>query len=214
MVSGTGPISTLILAQSATSRLPATASTTLFSHLPWPSPSHSRSTSTSLPARMMYPPWTRYSLYWHECKEASRSTMDAIDFDTAFAPVPGRVDRVSPLVRRLVCNNPGPFTFTGTNTYIVGSGKVAVIDPGPDDADHLAALTEALRGETVSHILVTHTHRDHSPLADRLKALTGAPTAAFGPHGSGRVARARAVGSPVLDAAGDHDFLPDLELAD
>jgi glyoxylase-like metal-dependent hydrolase (beta-lactamase superfamily II) len=140
--------------------------------------------------------------------------MDAIDFDTDFAPVPGRVERISPLVRRLVCNNPGPFTFTGTNTYIVGTGEVAIIDPGPDDSAHWAALTAALKGETVSHILVTHTHRDHSPLARRLKQATGAPILAFGPHGSGRVARATAVGGPVLDASGDLDFIPDIALAD
>jgi glyoxylase-like metal-dependent hydrolase (beta-lactamase superfamily II) len=140
--------------------------------------------------------------------------MDAIEFDTAFAPVPGRVDQLSPLVRRLVCNNTGPFTFTGTNTYIIGKGEVAVIDPGPENAEHWAALGAALAGETVSHILITHTHRDHSPLANRLKALTGAPTAAFGPHGSGRIPRARAVGGPELDASGDLDFMPDLILAD
>jgi glyoxylase-like metal-dependent hydrolase (beta-lactamase superfamily II) len=140
--------------------------------------------------------------------------MDAIDFDTDFAPVPGRAERISPLVRRLVCNNPSPFTFTGTNTYIVGTGEVAVIDPGPDDSDHWAALMAALNGETVSHILVTHTHRDHSPLARRLKQATGAPTLAFGPHGSGRVARAKGVGGPLLDASGDLDFVPDIALAD
>jgi glyoxylase-like metal-dependent hydrolase (beta-lactamase superfamily II) len=140
--------------------------------------------------------------------------MDPIAFDTAFAPVPGRVDRLSPLVRRLVCDNPGPYTFTGTNTYIVGTGEVAVIDPGPDNAEHLAALVAALGGETVSHILVTHTHRDHSPLANRLKALTGAPTAAYGPHGSGHATRARNTGGPLLDASGDLDFMPDIFLAD
>jgi len=140
--------------------------------------------------------------------------MDAIDFDTEFAPVAGRVDRISPLVRRVVCNNPGPFTFTGTNSYIIGSGDVAVVDPGPDNDEHWAALTAALAGETVSHILVTHTHRDHSPLARRLKALTGAPTLGFGPHGSGQVAEARGAGGPLLDAAGDLDFVPDIALAD
>jgi len=140
--------------------------------------------------------------------------MEAIDFDTDFAPVAGRVDRISPLVRRLVCNNPGPFTFTGTNSYIIGNGEVAVIDPGPDNDEHWAALTAALAGETVSHILVTHTHRDHSPLAKRLKELTGAPTLAFGPHGSGQAARARGIGGPLLDASGDLDFSPDIALAD
>jgi glyoxylase-like metal-dependent hydrolase (beta-lactamase superfamily II) len=140
--------------------------------------------------------------------------MDAIDFDTEFAPVPGRAERISSLVRRIVCNNPGPFTFTGTNSYIIGSGEVAVVDPGPDDDEHWAALTTALAGETVAHILVTHTHRDHSPLARRLKELTGAPTLAFGPHGGGQAARARSVGGPPLDASGDLDFVPDIALAD
>ncbi len=140
--------------------------------------------------------------------------MDAIDFDTDFAPVPGRVDLISPLVRRLVCNNPGPFTFTGTNSYIIGNGEVAVIDPGPDNDEHWAALMAALTGETVSHILVTHTHRDHSPLAKRLKEATGAATLASGPHGSGQVAGARSIGGPPLDASGDLDFIPDIALAD
>jgi len=140
--------------------------------------------------------------------------MDAIDFDTEFAPVAGRVDRISPLVRRIVCNNPGPFTFTGTNSYIIGNGEVAVIDPGPDNDEHWAALTAALTGETVSHIFVTHTHRDHSPLAKRLKEATGAPTLAFGPHGSGQVTRVRSLGGPLLDASGDLDFVPDIALAD
>jgi len=76
----------------------------------------------------------------------------------------GRVDRVSPLVRRVLAPNPGPFTYTGTGTYIVGSGTVAIVDPGPNDPDHIAALLAAVDGETVSHIVVTHTHRDHSPI--------------------------------------------------
>src|SRR5690349_11221844 len=105
--------------------------------------------------------------------------MDVIEFDTAFAPVPGRVDQVSPLVRRLVCSNPGPFTFTGTNTYIVGSGEVAVIDPGPDNAEHWAALRAALAGETVSRILITHTHR--GPPAPARRAGAGSPARARSP---------------------------------
>src|SRR2546423_8601771 len=98
---------------------------------------------------------------------------DDIPFDKSFNLAPGEVDEAVPGVRRLVANNPGPFTFKGTMTYIVGRGEVAVIDPGPDDARHVAAILDAVRGETVSHILVTHTHRDHSLAAARLKAATG-----------------------------------------
>src|SRR5260370_41914241 len=87
----------------------------------------------------------------------------------------GRVDQVSPLIRRVVANNPGPFTYLGTGTYIVGRGEVAVIDPGPDLPEHLGAVLAAIPGERVSHILVTHHHSDHSPLARPLAAATGAP---------------------------------------
>ena len=100
------------------------------------------------------------------------------DFQFAY----GRCDRVSPLIRRVVAENPGPFTFTGTGTYIVGDGTVAVIDPGPAMPAHLDALIAALDGETVSHILVTHTHADHSPLARPLaEALGGVPILAARP---------------------------------
>ena len=87
----------------------------------------------------------------------------------------GRCDQVSPLIRRVIADNPGPFTFLGTGTYMVGRGEVAVIDPGPDLPEHLNALLAALDGESVSHILVTHHHLDHSPLARPLAAATGAP---------------------------------------
>ncbi|MDB5418035.1 MAG: metallo-beta-lactamase family protein [Phenylobacterium sp.] len=86
----------------------------------------------------------------------------------------GRTDQVSPLIRRVIANNPGPFTFTGTGTYIVGREEVAVIDPGPDDPAHLEAILAAVEGERVTHILITHHHIDHSPLAAALKARTGA----------------------------------------
>lgn len=86
----------------------------------------------------------------------------------------GRPDPVSPLIRRVVANNPGPFTYLGTGTYIVGRGEVAVIDPGPDDPAHLAALLAATAGERIAEILVTHTHQDHSPLAHPLAQATGA----------------------------------------
>ena len=87
----------------------------------------------------------------------------------------GKVDQVSPLIRRVIANNPGPFTFTGTGTYIIGKGEgVAVIDPGPDQPEHLQAILDAVAGETVTHILITHHHSDHSPLARPLAAKTGA----------------------------------------
>src|SRR3954449_5195777 len=91
----------------------------------------------------------------------------------------GRLEPVAPGVRRIVAKNPGPFTFKGTGTYVVGEGAGAVIDPGPDLPDHVAALLAGLTGERVAHILVTHTHRDHSPAAKAVKEATGAPTYGF-----------------------------------
>ncbi len=88
----------------------------------------------------------------------------------------GKVDQVSPMIRRVVANNPGPFTYLGTGTYIVGHGQVAVIDPGPDLPEHLDAILAATKGETVKAILVTHNHADHSPLARPLAEATGAVT--------------------------------------
>jgi glyoxylase-like metal-dependent hydrolase (beta-lactamase superfamily II) len=135
-----------------------------------------------------------------------------IPFDRSFDLPAGQVDRPIPGVRRILVDNPGPFTFKGTLSYIVGEGKVAIVDPGPLDEAHIAALLDAVRGETVTHILITHTHRDHSPAAARIKAATGAKTFAEGPH---RAARPLHIGelSP-LDAAGDRDFRPDVVLAD
>src|SRR5690606_34035874 len=92
------------------------------------------------------------------------------DMDFAYE----QAQRVSPLIRRLVANNPGPFTFRGTGVYIIGRGEVAVIDPGPDNEEHLDALMRAVDGERVSHIFVTHSHMDHSPAAHPLAARTGA----------------------------------------
>ena len=126
-----------------------------------------------------------------------------IPFVREMAFVYGRCDDVSPHIRRVVANNPGPFTFLGTGTYIVGHGEVAVIDPGPDDAAHLAALREALAGERVTHILVTHHHLDHSPLARALKAETGA--AIFGRAAPG----ADPEGEVKLEAGHDN-FMPDV----
>ncbi len=125
----------------------------------------------------------------------------------------GAVDRVSPLIRRVVARNPGPFTFHGTGTYIVGHGSVAVIDPGPALGAHVDALIAALGDETVSHILVTHTHLDHSPAARLLKQATGAKTHGFGPHGSGRGGPGTGPG-PAVEEGGDLDFVPDVRLRD
>ena len=137
---------------------------------------------------------------------------DDIPFDRSFDLAPDTVDEVAPGVRRVLANNPGPFTFKGTVSYIVGRGQVAIIDPGPLDEVHIAALLAAVRGETVTHIFVTHTHRDHSPAVPAIKAATGAIVLAEGPH---RAARALNVGeAPRLDASNDTDFRPDRALAD
>jgi glyoxylase-like metal-dependent hydrolase (beta-lactamase superfamily II) len=120
----------------------------------------------------------------------------------------GRLEAVAPGVRRIVARNPGPFTFKGTGTYVVGAGEVAVIDPGPELAEHIDALIASLADETVSHILVTHTHRDHSPAAKALKQATGAPTHGFGPHAGGKR------GEPGIEEGGDWDFFPDIVLHD
>ena len=141
----------------------------------------------------------------------SRMSED-IPYDKSFDLPPDTVEQVALGVRRILCNNPGPFTFKGTVSYIVGQGRVAIIDPGPVDEPHIAALLDAVRGETVTHIIVTHTHRDHSPAAARIKAATGAPTFAEGPH---RAARPLFVGEPPrLESGGDGDFHPDNILRD
>ncbi len=107
---------------------------------------------------------------------------DEIPFDRSLDAGADAMQRLTPLVRRLIAGNAGPFTFTGTCTYVVGQGEVAVIDPGPADPTHLAALHEALAGEKIAQILVTHTHRDHSPGATALRAVTGAPIIGCAPY--------------------------------
>ena len=97
----------------------------------------------------------------------------------------GAVAELSPLIRRVIAKNPSPFTLHGTGTYILGHGDVAVIDPGPADPQHIEAILAATEGERISHMLVTHTHTDHSPGCALLREHTDAPTYAFGPHGSG-----------------------------
>lgn len=119
----------------------------------------------------------------------------------------GRAVEIEPLVRRVLAANPGPFTYTGTQTYIVGHGTVAIIDPGPDEADHVAALLDAVAGAHVAAIMCTHTHRDHSPAARPVAAATGAPVIGCPPlvlDDSG----------PRADAAFDTGYAPDRVLAD
>ena len=127
------------------------------------------------------------------------------DFDFEY----GVAQTLSPAIRRVIARNPGPFTFTGTGTFIVGHGRVAVVDPGPDDREHFAALLRALEGETVSHVLVTHHHMDHSPLARALAdhfgaSLCGRPAAMTAEDG----------GAVRLEAGDDPFFRPDVEIGD
>lgn len=134
----------------------------------------------------------------------------AIPYQTKIEFEYGRPDKISPLVRRVIANNPGPFTFTGTGTYLVGTGEVAVIDPGPKLDDHIQAILAALEpSERISHIFITHTHNDHSPAAEPLKALTGAVICGFAPlpqehHHDG----------PQMEEAVDESYAPDMILHD
>lgn len=134
------------------------------------------------------------------------------EFNRDFQPAYGSAVPVAQNVQRITVNNPSAFTFHGTNSYIVGDTSVAVIDPGPEDEMHFQALMAALRGREVSHIFVSHTHRDHSPLAARLKQATGALTVAEGPH---RAARPLHEGerNPFAESS-DTEFVPDIVLGD
>ena len=140
------------------------------------------------------------------------SDNDDIPFNRDFPLAPGVVEEVVPGVRRVLCNNPSPFTFTGTVSYIVGRGNLANIDPGPVNEAHAQALLDAVRGETVTHILVTHTHNDHSPGVARIKAATGATVYAEGPHRASRPAYASE--TRATESGGDWDFRPDVMLKD
>ncbi len=115
------------------------------------------------------------------------------------------LEELTPLIRRVTARNPSGFTFRGTGTYVIGRGRVAVIDPGPMIDEHINALKNLLAGETVTHILITHTHADHSPAAAPLKAFWHAPTYGYGPHGAGKMAQ----GVPI-EEGGDMDFVPDV----
>ena len=130
-------------------------------------------------------------------------------FETA-ADIPSRL---SPLVRRLVAPNPGPMTFTGTCTYLVGAGDtLAVIDPGPDLAGHRETIMRAAGGARIAHIVVTHTHRDHSPGARPLAALTGAEIVGCAPYAPAR--EPRDFERAAVVASNDLDFAPDRVLGD
>lgn len=120
---------------------------------------------------------------------------------------PGEVEQAHPLVRRVLAANPSPFTYTGTQTYIVGRGEVAVIDPGPEMAEHVEAILAATAGERIAAIVCTHTHRDHSPASRPLAAARGAPIIGCAPL-------AIADDGPRADAAFDFDYAPDRVLTD
>ena len=131
----------------------------------------------------------------------------------------GVLETVASSVRRVIARNPSPFTFHGTGTYVVGRGRVAVIDPGPALNEHIEALAGGLHGETITHVLVTHTHvlvththRDHSPGCALLRRFTPAPTYGFGPHGSGWSREGDEM--VVVEEGADADFAPDIEVRD
>lgn len=138
--------------------------------------------------------------------------MASPSFRVEFDPNYGTAVEIADGIQRITAPNKSAFTFHGTNTYIIGDKNVAVIDPGPANDSHFETLLETLKGRTVSHIILTHTHMDHSPLAKPLQEKTGAPMLAEGPH---RNSRELHLGEQnTLDAAADNDFVPDHKLAD
>lgn len=134
--------------------------------------------------------------------------MASPSFRTKFDPEHGKAVNIADGIQRITAPNESAFTYRGTNTYILGEDKVAVIDPGPAIDSHFDLLLETLKGRTVSHIVVTHTHMDHSPLAAPLKEKTGAPIFAEGPHRNSRDLHLGEINS--LDAAADKDFKADV----
>lgn len=140
------------------------------------------------------------------------SNSPKLRLDTDFEPRHGAAVRLSELVTRVTAANPGPFTFAGTNTYLVGKRDLAVIDPGPDDAVHRAALEAAIAGRPVAAVLLTHTHRDHSAGARVLAAMVGAPLVFEGPHRPGRPDHPGE--RRALSPSGDYAVRPDRRLGD
>lgn len=116
----------------------------------------------------------------------------------------GKCDRLSPLIRRVVAKNPSAFTYTGTGTYIIGRGRIAVIDPGPRDQQHVDAILAATQGEQITSILITHTHNDHSPATELLLEHCDARTYGYGPHGAGK----NSEDEIVVEEGGDMAFEP------
>jgi glyoxylase-like metal-dependent hydrolase (beta-lactamase superfamily II) len=133
----------------------------------------------------------------------------AIPFDREFDAPYGPAMEVSPLIRRVLAPNPSPFTFKGTGVYLLGDRDVAVIDPGPDIPGHVEALKRALADRHLTHILVTHTHSDHSPAAQPLKEWSGAKSYAFGPHAAGKADE-----GVKIEEGGDMAFMPDVRVMD
>jgi glyoxylase-like metal-dependent hydrolase (beta-lactamase superfamily II) len=138
------------------------------------------------------------------------SPMASLDFRTEMTFAYGEPRELAPGVVRLVANNPGPYTFKGTNSYVIGTETLAVIDPGPDDAAHFEALIKTIAGRPVSHVFITHTHRDHVDLLPRFLDATGAKTCGFGRV---RIERPRELAGPLGDELIDFGFDPDITLA-
>lgn len=128
----------------------------------------------------------------------------SIPFLTESAVNYGAVVEMAPGLRRVMADNPSKFTYRGTGTYIVGQGRVAIVDPGPDDADHIAAVLAAVDGEQVEALLITHTHRDHSPASRAVAEATGAQAYGFGPHPASDTDGGKS------EERGDIDFDPDM----
>lgn len=138
--------------------------------------------------------------------------MSKISFDKNFVADYGQIVQISPLVQRITANNPGPFTFHGTNTYLVGINSIAVIDPGPMDIEHIENILKFVDADKISHIFVTHTHMDHSPGARILQSKTDAPIIGAGPHKASRALKENEV-NPLKTSA-DTNYVPDKILAD
>ncbi|MCV0426679.1 MAG: MBL fold metallo-hydrolase [Roseibium sp.] len=129
-----------------------------------------------------------------------------------FDPNHGTAVELVPGLRRLTANNPGPFTFHGTNSYLIGTRHLVVIDPGPASDEHIGSILKAADGARIEAILVSHTHMDHSPGARLLKAKTGAPIVGCGSHRSARPLMEDEVNP--LDSSGDREHVADQLLAE
>lgn len=131
-----------------------------------------------------------------------------LDFDPNY----GAAVEITPGLRRLTARNSGPFTFRGTNTYLIGTRKVVVVDPGPELEDHIDTILSAIGGGELEAILVSHTHMDHSPGARLLQRRTGAPIVGAGPHRAARALMENEINP--LDSSGDKEHVPDRQLRD